>query len=114
MAKEIREFETDEETAKFWEEHDSSEYMEDAEWGQFEWLHAEDRCESCGGKMESKVVDIPLWEKYLTLSQVKVYHCPMCDITKLSEEGRREVIRIEKILQKKNIRELLPQKVIAA
>jgi len=88
MAKEIPEFETDEETAKFWGEHDSSEYMEDAEWGQFEWLPAEDRCESCGGRMESKVVDIPLWKKYLTLSQVKVYHCPVCDITRLSEEGR--------------------------
>ena len=45
MAKEIPEFEMDEETAKFWDEHDSSEYMEDAEWGQFEWLLAEDRCE---------------------------------------------------------------------
>ncbi len=55
MAKETPEFDTDEETAKFWDEHDSSEYMEDAEWGQFEWLPAEDRCESCGGRMEGRI-----------------------------------------------------------
>jgi hypothetical protein len=93
----VPEFESREEEATFWDNLDTADYMEDDdEWFTFEWTVREDRCDRCGGGMDTRQIDLHLANGRVTLHNVAWYVCrtPHCGQTKLSpgiEQLAREI-----------------------
>ncbi|MGQ9627860.1 MAG: hypothetical protein ACUVV0_13260 [Anaerolineae bacterium] len=94
---EIPEFKSYEEEAEFWDNLDTSPYMEDAEWFTFEWTEREDRCDRCGAVMEARQIDLHLAGGLITLHNVKWYICrtPRCGQTKLPPQVEKLAQEIE-------------------
>jgi hypothetical protein len=75
------------EEAAHWDVADTSESMEkESEWFAFQWTEREDRCNRCGGGMETRRIDLHLAGGRVTLHNVVWCVCrtPRCGQTKLS------------------------------
>ncbi len=94
---EIPEFKSYEEEAEFWDNLDTSPYMEGAEWFTLEWTEREDRCDRCGALMDKRSIDLHLAGGRVTLHNVDWYVCrtPRCGRTRLSPQVERLVEEIE-------------------
>ena len=85
------------EEAAHWDVTDTSESMkEETEWFTFEWTEREDRCDRCGGGMDTRRIDLHLAGGRVTLHNVAWYVCrtPRCRQSKLSpgvEQLAREI-----------------------
>ena len=98
MTKEMPKFRTDQEAAEFWEKTDSTEYLESGHLGQFEWQELEDRCEICGSKMRTLLTELTIFNRKVTIHNVKKYHCDSCSNQRLSREFKKELPFIAKEL----------------
>ncbi len=95
---EIPEFQSYEEEAEFWDNLDTSPYMEDdGQWFTFEITPREDRCDRCGALMDKRSIDMHLAGGRVTLHNVAWYVCrtPRCGHTKLSPQVEQLVEEIE-------------------
>jgi hypothetical protein len=70
---------------------------DDEEWFTFEWTEREDRCDRCGGAMDTGRIDLHLVGRRVTLHNMIWYVCrtPGCGQTKLSPAFEKLVGEIE-------------------
>jgi hypothetical protein len=105
------------EEAAHWDETDTSAFMgKETEWLAPEWSEREDRCDRCGGRMDTRRIDLHLAGGRVTLHNVTWYVCrtPGCGQTRLSptvEQLARDIeASVEQVLavSPAEARELVP------
>ena len=90
------------EEAEYWDNTDTADMMaQETEWFTFEWTEREDRCERCGGGMDTRPIDLHLAGDRLILHGVPLYVCrtPGCGNTQLSSAIRDLAERLETLVQ---------------
>ncbi|MFQ6101490.1 MAG: hypothetical protein ACE5OS_09685 [Anaerolineae bacterium] len=95
------------EEAEYWDKTDTADMMaQETEWFTFEWSEREDRCERCGGGMDTRRTDLPLAGGRVILHDVPHYVCrtPGCGNTQLPHAVQELADRIEAL-----VREMLVQ-----
>ena len=98
----VPEFQSREEEVLFWDNLDTADYMpDDDQWFTFEWTEREDRCERCGGGMDTRPTDLHLAGDRLILHGVPLYVCrtPGCGNIQLPSAIRNLADRLEALVQ---------------
>ena len=89
------------EEAEYWDTTDTSEMMGTGPMETLEWTEREDRCERCGGGMDTRPTDLHLAGDRLILRGVPLSICrtPGCGNTQLPSAIRDLADRLETLVQ---------------
>jgi len=95
------------EEAAYWDTTDTSELMGTEPMEKLEWTEREDRCQRCGGGMDTQRTDLHLAGERVILRDVPLYVCrtPGCRTTQLPQAIRELVDRIEALVREALVQE---------
>lgn len=110
--KKIPKFKTEEEEARFWETHSLTDYVDELEEVELEWVPEEDTCPKCGASMEGETVDIEL-DDGLCIRNVHRYHCPVCGAFKLSPKSLQKINKLDLELKRYGLLGIMLQEELA-
>lgn len=81
----------DEESSKYWDDHDSSEILETGEQVRFEIRKPDFQCTNCSSpRIRKRMIDLPILDDMIVLKKMKVLFCPDCETSFIEDEGLEE------------------------
>lgn len=87
-----REYLGDEESSKYWDEHDASELLESAEKIALEVAKPDYRCTNCGShRIRKRMIDLPILDDTVVLRRTKILFCAQCKASVIEKAGFEQV-----------------------
>ncbi|MBC8418771.1 MAG: hypothetical protein H8E10_09285 [Desulfobacterales bacterium] len=83
----------DEKDPNFWDAHDSTDIFETEERIKLKIGKPDARCPHCGSsRLRRRMIDLPVLEDTISFKKAKIFYCPDCKISQISEESLKELV----------------------